>query len=147
LVLKTKKYCHFLKLVHDFSCKTMDPKDPGIFFYENLNLCTKWWFIVIIIQSCPHLRLITRFVTMVTRRVTHVEQELVTVPEHLSSPSIFSWVRAAHSLVFCIMMWRSLIVLLSFFFGGGGHCIVCPSSIYCFWTYPWSFVTQILRNG
>ena len=34
----------------------------------------------------------------------HVEQELNTVPEHLSSPPIFSWFRAARSLVFCVMI-------------------------------------------
>jgi hypothetical protein len=41
---------------------------------------------------------------MVTRRVTHVEQELVTVPEHLCSPPIFNSVRAARYLVFCVMI-------------------------------------------
>ena len=56
---------------------------------------------------------------MGTRQVTHVEQELNTVPEHLNSPPIFSWVRTAHSLVFCVMILRSLIILLSFFWGGG----------------------------
>jgi hypothetical protein len=123
LVLKTKKYCHFLKLVNDFSCKTMDPKDPRIFFLRKLE---SLYQIMIYRNHNPH-----------------VEQELNTVPEHLSTPPIFSWFRAARSLVFCLMIWRSLIVLLSFSLG---HCIVCPS-IYCFWAYPWSFVTQILRNG
>ena len=37
-------------------------------------------------RSFPHLWLITGFVTRVTRRVPLVEQELLTLPEHLSSP-------------------------------------------------------------
>jgi hypothetical protein len=33
----------------------------------------------------------------------HVEQKLLTPSEHLSSHPIFSWVRVARSLVFCVM--------------------------------------------
>jgi len=33
------------------------------------------------------------FVTRLTRRVPLVEQELLTLPEHLSSPTVFSGVR------------------------------------------------------
>ena len=40
-----------------------------------------------------------------------VEQELRTLPEHMSSLSIFSWVRIAQSLVFCVMFCGSLFVL------------------------------------
>jgi len=36
-------------------------------------------------QFFPHSRLITKFVTRLTRRVTLVEQELLTLPEDLSS--------------------------------------------------------------
>jgi hypothetical protein len=39
-------------------------------------------------RSFPHLRLITGFVTRLTRRVSLVEQELLTLPEHLSSSPI-----------------------------------------------------------
>jgi hypothetical protein len=80
-------------------------------------------------RSFPHSRLITGFVTRLTRRVPLVEQELLTLPEHLSSPRIFSGVRVTLSLVLCVMFGRSLFVLLSFSFG---HCVVCPS-IYGFW--------------
>jgi hypothetical protein len=41
--------------------------------------------------------------------------EILTLPEHLSSPSGFSRVRVARSLMFCVMFCRSLFVLLSFF--------------------------------
>jgi len=37
-------------------------------------------------------RLITRFVTSLKRRVALVEQELLTLPEHLASPLVFSGV-------------------------------------------------------
>ena len=38
----------------------------------------------------PHSRFITGFVTRLTRRVPLVEQELINLPEHLSSPPVFS---------------------------------------------------------
>ena len=57
---------------------------------------------------------ITRFVTSLTRRVSLVEQEMHTLPEHLSSPPIFSGVRVARSLVFLVVFYRSLFVLLCF---------------------------------
>ena len=42
------------------------------------------------------------FVTRLTRRVPLVEQQLLTHPEHLSSPSVFSRVRVTRSLVLCV---------------------------------------------
>jgi hypothetical protein len=35
----------------------------------------------------------------------------MTLPEHLSSPPVFSGVRVAHSLVFCVVFCRSVFVL------------------------------------
>ena len=58
----------------------------------------------------------TGFVTGATWRVPHVENELFTLPEHLSSPPVFNVVRFARSLVFYVMFCCSLFVLLSFFF-------------------------------
>ena len=114
-------------------------------------------------RSFPHSWLITGFITIVTRRVLHVEQELLTLPEHLSSPSVSSFVRVARSLVFCVMFcgslfcpfvsfplvivlyvlfhWWLLITTLvsssnsSFLFVPVllGNCIVGPSSIYALW--------------
>jgi hypothetical protein len=72
----------------------------------------------------PHLwLLITWFVARVSRRVPHVEQGLLTLPEHLCSPSGM-WCGSCCSilsLMFCI--------LLFVFFG---YYIVCPS-IHGFW--------------
>ena len=53
--------------------------------------------------------------TLVTRRVPHVEQELHALHEHQNSPQVFSGVRDARLLVFCVMFCRSLFVLLSRF--------------------------------
>ena len=50
----------------------------------------------------------------VTWQVSHMEQELLTLPEHLSSLSVFSGLPVARSLVFCVVFCISLFVLLSF---------------------------------
>jgi len=47
--------------------------------------------------------------------VSLVEKELLTLPEHLSSPTVFSGVRVTQSLVLCVMCCRSLFVHLPFF--------------------------------
>jgi hypothetical protein len=46
--------------------------------------------------------LITVFVTRLTRRVSLVEQELPTLPGHLSAPPVLSEVRVTRSLVLCV---------------------------------------------
>jgi hypothetical protein len=60
--------------------------------------------------SSDHSWLINGFVTRVTRRVPLVEQELLVLPDHLSSHSVFSGVRVTWSLVLCVMFCRSLFV-------------------------------------
>jgi hypothetical protein len=62
--------------------------------------------------NCPIQIQITRL----TRRVPLVKQELLTLPENMSSPPVFSGVRVARSLVFCVVFCRSLFVLLPFFY-------------------------------
>ena len=52
-------------------------------------------------------------ITRVTRWVPLVEQELLTLPEHLRSTLVFSYIRVARSLVLCVMFCRCC---LSFFF-------------------------------
>jgi hypothetical protein len=49
------------------------------------------------------------------RQVPLVEHELLILPEHLSSPPVFSEVRVTRSLVLCVFC-RLLFVLLYFFF-------------------------------
>jgi len=68
-------------------------------------------------RSFPHSWLITGFVTRVTWQVPLlVEQTLPTLPEHLSSPQVFSGFHVTGSLVLCEMFCRSLFVVLSVFF-------------------------------
>ena len=45
-----------------------------------------------------------------------MEQDLLTLPGHLSSPPNISGVRVAQTLAFCVVFCRSLFVLSSFFF-------------------------------
>ena len=73
------------------------------------------------------------FVTRLTWRVP-LEQELLTLPEHLGSPPVFSGVHATRSVVFLCMLCRSLFVFYPYYFG---HCVVCPSLIYGFWLPLW----------
>ena len=68
-------------------------------------------FVVIIIQPFPHSRLITGFVTRVTRWVPHADQELLTLLEH----PIFC-VKFVLLDVFCLVFCTSLFVRLSFFY-------------------------------
>ena len=54
-------------------------------------------------RSFPHSWLITGFVTRLTRQLPLVEQELLTLPEHLSSPPVFfNGVRITRSLILCV---------------------------------------------
>jgi hypothetical protein len=39
-----------------------------------------------------------------------MEEELLTLPEYMSSLPVFSWIRVARSSVFCVMLCRTLIV-------------------------------------
>ena len=64
-------------------------------------------------HKCPFLlhHVLPGVLTRGTRRVILVEHELPTLPEHPNSPLIFSVVRVAQSLVFCVVLYRPLIVL------------------------------------
>jgi len=66
---------------------------------------------------------ITGFVTRVTQWVRLVEQELLTLPEHLSSPPVFSGVHVDGSFVLCVCFVDLHLPFCSFSFN---HCIVCP---------------------
>jgi hypothetical protein len=62
-------------------------------------------------RSFSHSRLITGFVTRLARRVPLVEQELLTIPEHLSSPPIFSGFRVTRSLVLYVQKYTNFEIL------------------------------------
>ena len=94
----------------------------------------KWPYVPLVIHPFryfPHSWLITGFVTRLTWRMPLVEQELLTLPEHLSSPSLpdISGVRVPRSLVLCACFVDRSFSFCIFSFG---HFVVCPS-IYYFW--------------
>jgi len=91
-------------------------------------------------RSFPHSWLITGLVTRLTRRVSLVEQELPTLPEHVSSPPVFSGVRVIRSLVSYVYFVDRCLSFCTFSFG---HCVVCFSSIYGFWLTLWYFQTLL----
>ena len=53
-------------------------------------------------RSFPRSWLITGYVTRLTRRMTLVEQELLTLPEHINLPPVFSGIYVTRSLVLCV---------------------------------------------
>ena len=55
-----------------------------------------------------------------------MEQELLTLPELLSSPTVFSEVPFTRLLVLCACFVARCLSFCPFSFG---HCVVCPSSI------------------
>ena len=67
-----------------------------------------------------------------------VEQELPTLPGHLSSPPVFSGVRVTRSLVLYVCFVDRCLSFCTFSFG---HCVVCSSSIYGFWLSLWYLQT------
>jgi hypothetical protein len=91
-------------------------------------------------RSFPLSRLITGFVTRLTRRVPLVEQELLTLPEHMNSSPVFSGVRVTRSLVLYVCFIDRCLSFCTFSFG---HCVVCSSSIYGFWLPLWYLQTLL----
>jgi hypothetical protein len=85
--------------------------------------------------------------TRLTRRVLLVEQELLlTLPEHLSSPPVFSGVRVSRSLVLYVCFVDRCLSFCTFSFC---HCVVCSSSIYGFWLpllYLQTLLVVLLRS-
>jgi hypothetical protein len=60
-----------------------------------------------------------------------VEQELLTLPEHMSSTLVFSGGSCGSIFSFMCMCCRSLFVLL--YFISYGHCVVCSFVLYILW--------------
>ena len=69
--------------------------------------------VVITSRSFPYSCLVTGFITRLTRRVPLVEQELLNLPEHLSSTPVLIMIRVTGSLVLCVCFVDRC---LSFFF-------------------------------
>ena len=85
-------------------------------------------FGIMFIQRAIH-KLTTGFVTRLTRRVPLVKQELPNLPEHLSSPPVFSGVRVTRSLVLYVCFVDRCFSFCTFSFD---HCVFCSPQIYGF---------------
>ena len=70
-----------------------------------------------------------------------MEQELLTLPEHPSSPPVFNGVRVIRSFVLCVCFVDRWLPFYPFSFG---HCVVCSSSIYGFWLPLWYILAIVL---
>ena len=66
-------------------------------------------------RSFPYSWLITRFVTRITRRVLLLDQELITLPEHLSSAPVYRGVRVTRSLVLYVCFVDLCLSFCNFF--------------------------------
>ena len=106
--------------------------------YQCLRIKTNWQFVKTSLSYFSHLRLIIGFITRLTRWAPLVEQEPLTLPKHLSSPSVFSGVRVTRSLVLCVCFVDRCFFFCTFSFG---HYVVCSSSIYWFWLPLWYLQT------
>jgi hypothetical protein len=69
-----------------------------------------------------------------------VEQELPTLPEHLSSPPVFSGVHVTRSLVLYLCFVDRCLSFCTLSFG---HCVFFSSSIYGFWLPLWYLQTLL----
>ena len=106
-----------------------------------LSLLKLWVYVPFVLntsQSFPRSWLIIGFVTRLTRRVPLVEQEQLTLHEHLGSHPDFSEARVTRSLVLCVCFVGRCSSLCTFSFG---HCVVCPSSICGFLFSLWYLQT------
>jgi hypothetical protein len=99
------------------------------------------WCVLCIIAKFIHSRLITGFVARLTRRMPQMEQELHTLPEHLSSPPVFSGIRVTRSFVLCVCFIDRCLSFCTFSLD---HCVVCSSSIYGFWLPLWYLQTLLI---
>jgi hypothetical protein len=71
-----------------------------------------------------------------------LEQELFTLPEHLSSSPVFSEVRVTGSLVLYVCFVDRYLSFCTFSFG---HSVVCSPSIYGLWLRLWYLQTLLTK--
>ena len=94
-------------------------------------------------RSFHHSWRITGFVTSLTRWVQLVEQELLTLPEDLSSRLVFSWIRVTGSPVLCVCFVDRFLSFCTFSFG---HCVASSFSVYGFLLPLWYLQTLLIKQ-
>jgi len=113
-----------------------------------------------ICSTCKHFPVLSSFMTYhrvctyINTMDALVEQELLTLPVHLSSPPVLCGVRVTRSLISYVCFVDRCLSLCTFSFD---HCVVCSSSIYRFLlpplvssncsSYLHHFANIILRNN
>ena len=104
----------------NYTCLVIGRSFTNISFFTQLNTVIQVFLVASVGQSLWHA---TWFVTRLTRCrwVSLVEQELLTIPEHLSSPPGFRGVRVTRSLVLCVCFVDCCLSFCTFSFG---HCVV-----------------------
>ena len=98
------------------------------------HILTRKHNILLPIASVIGFRFNTSSCTLGESWVSLVEQELLTLPEHLGSSPVFNGVRVTRSLVLYVCFGDRCLSFCTFSFG---HCLVCSSSIYGFWLPLW----------
>ena len=93
-------------------------------------------------------RLLSWHIFRLTRQMPLVEQELLTLPEHLNLPPVFSGVHVTQSLFLCVCFVDRCLFFCTFSFG---HCVVCSSLLFRFWLPLWYLQTllcmYLLKNN
>ena len=123
--------------------KTQDP--IGIF--NNFCRCMSQ-IVMLNLQNFAYIYDLPPDLWQEKQQVPLVEQELLTLPKHLSSPTVLCGVNVAQYLVVCVV-FCIVCSFVSFLFC---HCIVCPS-IYGLWLPLWYLQTflriyiNVLRFG
>jgi hypothetical protein len=84
------------------------------------------------IRSFPHTWNITDCYTSVTRWVPLLEQNLPTLPRHMTSPPFLLEFLLRNHRHFCVRFLFYFLTIV-FFLISFGYCIVCISLIYGFW--------------
>ena len=116
-------------------------RSPPWFGWPLWNICDTndhGYVLLVVNRSFSRSWLITGFVTRLTRRLPLVEQELLTLPEHLSLPPVLGGAHVTRSLVLYVCFVDRCLSFCTFSFG---HCVVCSSSIYGFWLPLWYLLT------
>ena len=123
--------------------------------YCNVAWSQHWRLSINFLIYCPSSSFIYNPAGHIVRRVWRgfplvelkslVEQELLTLPEHLSSPPLFSGIHVTRSIVLCTCI---CFVDRCFFFCtfSFGHCVVCFSTIYEFWLPLWYLQTLLFTK-
>ena len=112
------------------------------FFLSSLQIImeTAMWKHVNNYRSIPHSWPVIGCVTRLARRVPLVEQEILTLPKHMSSPPLFSGVRVNPSLVLCVYFEDLCLSLCPFSLC---HCVAWSYSIYGLWLLLWHLQTLL----